>query len=190
MPASGSERSLRFVPGSTGPGHVRHNLLISAGSHRSLDSNCNHYGYGAFKHEYIGRGDYQITPGERIFARWIGNYQSTVAPIGQLGLPCDGEIHLNTQDGWNLAVDLTSTLSPSLVNELSVGPSAYRSSTTANNGNITVGANNIDLPLLFPVSSTTSAPDVGYSGNGQSYAWSYFGATPWFQPQLQEVTAD
>jgi hypothetical protein len=22
---------------------------------------------------------------------------------------------------------------------------------------------------------------VGYSGNGQSYAWSYFGATPWFQ---------
>ena len=138
------------------------------------------------RHEYIGRADYQITPGERIFARWIGNYQTTSAPVGQLGLPCDGEIQipggcLNSQSGWNLAVDLTSTLSATLLNELSVGPSAYRSSTTANKGNITVGANNINLPLLFPVGATTSIPDVGYSGNGQSYAWSYFGATPWFQ---------
>jgi hypothetical protein len=138
------------------------------------------------RHEYIGRADYQITPGERIFARWIGNYQSTVAPVGQLGLPCDGEIQivggcLNTQDGWNLAVDLTSTLRSNLLNEVSVGPSEYRSDTTGNNGNLSVGANNISLPLLFPVTSTTSIPDVGYSGNGQSYAWSYFGATPWYQ---------
>jgi len=138
------------------------------------------------RHEYIGRADYQITPGERIFARWIGNYQSTVAPVGQLGLPCDGEVQivggcLNTQNGWNLAVDLTSTLRPNLLNEVSVGPSAYRSNTSGNNGNLSVGANNIDLPLLYPVSSTTSIPDFGYSGNGQSYAWSYFGATPWYQ---------
>ena len=138
------------------------------------------------RHEYIGRADYQITPGERIFARWIGNYQSTVAPVGQLGLPCDGEVQivggcLNTQNGWNLAVDLTSTLRSNLLNEVSVGPSEYRSDTTGNNGNLSVGANNINLPLLFPVTSTTSIPDVGYSGNGQSYAWSYFGATPWYQ---------
>jgi hypothetical protein len=138
------------------------------------------------RHEYIGRADYQISPGERIYARWIGNYQSTVAPIGQLGLPCDGEIQipggcLNTQNGWNLAVDLTSTLTPTLLNEFSVGPSAYRSSTTGNNGNISVGANNINLPLLFPVSASTSIPDVGYGGNGQSYPFTYFGATPWFQ---------
>jgi len=138
------------------------------------------------RHEYIGRADYQITAGERIFARWIGNYQSTVAPVGQLGLPCDGEIQivggcLNTQNGWNLAVDLTSTLRSNLLNEVSVGPSEYRSDTTGNNGNLSVGANNISLPLLFPVTSTTSIPDVGYNGNGQSYAWSYFGATPWYQ---------
>jgi hypothetical protein len=85
--------------------------------------------YNNPRHEYIGRADYQITPGERIFARWIGNYQSTVAPIGQLGLPCDGEIQfpggcLNTQNGCNLSVDLTSTLTTSIVNELNVGPSA------------------------------------------------------------------
>jgi hypothetical protein len=138
------------------------------------------------RHEYIGRVDYQITPGERIYARWIGNYQSTTGPIGSFGLPCLGDIQipggcLNTQDGWNLAANLTSTLSPTLLNELSVGPSSYRSSTTANNGNLTVGANHINLPLLFPVSSTTSIPDVGYGGNGQSYPYTYFGATPWYQ---------
>ena len=138
------------------------------------------------RHEYIGRADYQITSGERIFARWIGNYQSTVAPIGQIGLPCDGEIQivggcLNTQNGWNLAVDLTSTIRPNLLNEVSVGPSAYRSLSEGNNGNLSVGANNIDLPLLYPVTSDTSIPDVGYGGNGLNYAWSYFGATPWYQ---------
>ncbi|HEY9126003.1 MAG TPA: carboxypeptidase regulatory-like domain-containing protein, partial [Acidobacteriaceae bacterium] len=115
------------------------------------------------RHEYIGRADYQISPGERIYARWIGNYQSTIAPMGQVGLPCDGEIQivggcLNSQNGWNLAVDLTSTLRPNLLNEVSVGPSVYRSNTTGNNGNISVGANNIDLPLLYPVTSTTSIP--------------------------------
>jgi hypothetical protein len=138
------------------------------------------------RHEYIGRTDYQITPGERIFARWTGNYQSTVAPVGMLGLPCAGNIQivggcLNSQNGWNLAVDLTSTLKSNLLNELSVGPSAYRSNTTGNNGNLSVGANNINVPLIYPVTSDTSIPDFGYSGNGQTYASSYFGATPWYQ---------
>jgi Carboxypeptidase regulatory-like domain/TonB-dependent Receptor Plug Domain len=138
------------------------------------------------RHEYIGRMDYQITPGERIFARWVGNYQSTVAPVGQIGLPCDGEIQivggcLNTQNGWNLAVNLTSTIRPNLLNEASVGPSAYRSLSEGNNGNLSVGKNNINLPLLYQVTSDTSIPDFGYGGNGQNYAWSYFGATPWYQ---------
>ena len=138
------------------------------------------------RHEYTGRADYQITPGERMYARWTGNYQSTIAPMGQLGLACDGEVQisggcLNKQNGFNLAVNLSSTLSPKLLNEASVGPSAYHSSTKGNNGNTSVGANHIDLPLLYPVTSTTSIPDVGYSGNGQSYPWSYFGATPWYQ---------
>jgi hypothetical protein len=155
---------------------------VSQDSYNRVDS----LSYSNPRSEYIGRMDYQISPGERIYARWIGNFQSTTAPIGGLGLPCDGEVQipggcLNSQDGWNLAVDLTSTLKPTLLNELSVGPSAYRSSTTANNGNITVGNNNIDLPLLYPVTAATSIPDVGYGGNGQSYPWSYFGATPWFQ---------
>jgi hypothetical protein len=136
--------------------------------------------------EFIARIDYQVMPGERIFARWIGNRQSTVSPMQTWNLNCMGVLQIvggckNTQPGWNLAVDLTSTIRHNLLNEISVGPSTYRSTWTGNNGNLYVGKNNIDLPLLFTVSDTTSIPDVSFSGSGVNYPWSYFGASPWFQ---------
>ncbi len=136
--------------------------------------------------EWIGRADYQISPSERIFGRFIYNQDSSVAPIGQFGLQCSGSLQIpggcsRQQPGWNLSVDLTSTLTPTLLNEFSVGPSVYTSSIQGVNGNLTVGANNISLPLLFPVQSTTSIPDLGFSGNGQNYPGTYFGATPWHQ---------
>ena len=143
----------------------------------------------SFQHprtEYIARLDYQISPNERIFARYINNRDTQTGPIGSFGLQCLGNLEIpggctNSQPGWNLAVDLTSTLSPTLINEVSIGPSVYTSRISGVNGNITVGANNISLPLLFPVSSTTSIPDLGFSGNGQNYPYTYFGSTPWHQ---------
>lgn len=142
--------------------------------------------YNNPRKEYIARVDYQLTPGERLFVRWIKNSQSTTGPMNSFGLPCDGTLQIiggckNTQPGWNLSTNLTSTLSPTLLNELNVGPSVYRSTTSGNNGNLTVGKNDINLPLLYSVSSTTSIPDISFSGNGANYPWSYFGATPWFQ---------
>lgn len=136
--------------------------------------------------EYIGRVDYQISPSERIFVRYINNQDTRTGPIGTFGLPCSGSLQfvggcINKQPGWNLSVNLTSTLAPTLLNEVTIGPSVYRSSVEGVNGNISVGANNINLPLLFPVTASTSIPDFGFSGNGQSYPSTYFGATPWFQ---------
>jgi len=136
--------------------------------------------------EFIARVDYQITPSERAFVRWIGNRQSTVSPMQTWNLNCMGVLQIvggckNTQPGWNLSADLTSTIKPNLLNEVSVGPSVYRSTWTGNNGNLSVGKNDISLPLLYTVSTSTSIPDVSYSGNGVSYPWSYFGASPWYQ---------
>jgi hypothetical protein len=75
-----------------------------------------------------------------------------------------------------------TTLSPTLLNEVSVGPSVQRSTWRGTNGNLSVGKNNINLPLLFPVSPSTSIPDISFQGNNNiSYPWSYFGANPWFQ---------
>jgi hypothetical protein len=138
--------------------------------------------------EYIGRVDYQINPGERIFVRYINNRDNEVGPVGSFGggLFCAGSLQFaggcyDHQPGWNLSVDLTSTLRSNLVNEVNIGPSVYRSDIGGVNGNITVGKNNINLPLLYPVTPTTSIPDFGFSGNGQSYPSTYFGATPWHQ---------
>ena len=136
--------------------------------------------------EYIGRVDYQISQSERAFARYINNRDTQTGPIGTFGLQCLGTLEIpggctNNQPGWNLAVDLTSTLRPTLVNEVSMGSSVYSTRIQGNNGNITVGGNGINLPLLYPVTSTTSIPDLGFSGNGANYPWTYFGATPWHQ---------
>jgi len=137
--------------------------------------------------EYIARMDYQLSTNERLFLRWIRNDQSTTGPMNSFGIPCEGTLQItggckNTAPGWNFAGNLTSTLKPNLLNELNVGPSVSRSSTTGNNGNISVAANDISLPLLYAVSGATSIPDIGYSGHDStSYPWSYLGAAPWFQ---------
>ncbi len=136
--------------------------------------------------EYIGRVDYQISPSERVFARYINNQDTQTGPMGSFGLQCSGSLQFaggctNKQPGWNLSVDLTSTLTPTLLNEVTVGPSVYHSQIGGVNGNISVGANNINLPLLYPVSGDTSIPDFGFSGNGQTYPSTYFGSTPWHQ---------
>lgn len=136
--------------------------------------------------EFIARVDYQITPNERAFVRWIGNRQNSTSPMQTWNLYCMGVVQVgsgckNSQPGFNLSADLTSTIKPNLLNEVSVGPSVYRSTWKSVNDGLSVGKNNISLPLLYPVSSTTSIPDVSYGGNGMNYPWSYFGASPWFQ---------
>ena len=136
--------------------------------------------------EYIARVDYQISKNERLFGRYINNQDTQTGPFGNFGLQCSSSLQFaggctNSQPGWNASLDLTSTLSPTIVNEVSVGPSVYHSRIGGVNGNITVGANNINLPLLFPVSGDTSIPDISYSGNGQNYPSSYLGSTPWHQ---------
>ncbi|MDR3749056.1 MAG: TonB-dependent receptor, partial [Acidobacteriota bacterium] len=142
--------------------------------------------YNHPRKEFVARVDYQLTPGERLFVRWIGNRESTVTPMQTGVLQCMGMLQIvggckNTQPGWNLSADLTSTLGSHLLNEFNVGPSVYRTTWTGNNGNLSVGKNNVNLPLLYSVPSDTSIPDISYGGNGQNYPWSYYGANPWFQ---------
>jgi hypothetical protein len=136
--------------------------------------------------EYIGRVDYQIASTERVFARYIRNQDTQTGPVGNFGLQCLGTLLIpggctDKQPGWNLSVDLTSTLGPNLLNEVTFGPSVYTSRVAGVNGNISVGANSISLPLLYPTTPDESIPDLGFSGNGQNYPYTYFGSTPWHQ---------
>jgi hypothetical protein len=137
--------------------------------------------------EYIARVDYQISPSERAFFRYVQNVDTETGPLGTFGgVFCSGNLQFvggctDKQPGYNYSVDLTSTLKPTLLNELTVGSSVYTSNISGVNGNVSVGANNISLPTLYPVTPTTSLPDFSFSGNGQTDPSTYLGSTPWHQ---------
>ena len=140
------------------------------------------------RREDILRLDYQVNDKHRFFGRWINNAQTSTSPMLTTQLNCMGQLQIpggciNEQPSWNLSLDLVSALRPNLLNEFSVGPSVIRSSWVGTNGNLAVGKNNINLPLLYPVPASTSIPDLGFGGNGDTipYPWSYFGANPWYQ---------
>ena len=82
-----------------------------------------------------------------------------------------------------MSIDLVSTITPTLVNEFSVGPSHTLSVAEASNGNVSRGANGINLPLLYPVGPDQSIPDFNLNFNGANVnlPGSYLGATPWHQ---------
>lgn len=143
------------------------------------------------RREDIFRLDYQITENERFFGRYIGNADTTTGPVlpwpGYGTFACTGGIVFkggcsSKHPGWNLSVNLTSTITPTLLNEFSFGPSVTSTISGGSNGNLSVGANAINMPLLYPVTPDQSIPDLGFGGlNNTNFGWTYLGATPWHQ---------
>src|ERR1017187_1322759 len=142
------------------------------------------------RREDILRGDYQLNASNRLFARWIHNSDHEVAPFSTNGLgavDCLAAINfpggcIQDHPGWNLSVNVLSTIKPNLLNEFSIGPSVTKSLVTGSNGNISRGKNGITLPLLFPVPSDQAIPDLGFNGlNNTNFGWSYLGSMPWHQ---------
>ena len=137
--------------------------------------------------EDLLRLDYQISGSHRVFGRWIHNITEFESPMQTWNLTCMGQLQypggcIARAPSWNLALNLVSTLSPTLINEVTLGPSVTRSDWKGNSGNISRGTNGINLPLLFPVTADANVPDFGFSGNDNiAYPWSYLGANPWFQ---------
>jgi Carboxypeptidase regulatory-like domain/TonB-dependent Receptor Plug Domain len=144
------------------------------------------------RREDILRLDYQLNSSNRLFGRWIHNSDNTQAPFtpfpGPFGIfACASSVNFTggcTQKhpGWNLSVNLVSTITPTLLNELSVGPSHTVSIAEGVGGNISVGATGINIPLLLPVSPEQSIPDFSFGDiDGVNFAGGYLGATPWYQ---------
>jgi len=140
------------------------------------------------REDYL-RLDYQINSANRIYGRWINNSSNAVWPqgVGLWGgysnLQFPGGI-LEEEPGWNLALNLVSTIRPTLLNEISFGPSVSRTTFAGSNGNISRGVNGITLPLLYPVRSDTPIPDISFGGNLSGITWAnngYLGALPWYQ---------
>ena len=144
------------------------------------------------RREDILRVDYQVTTNNRLFGRWIHNQESDTAPFenfpGPFGIfACSSAINFKggctqSHPGWNASLNLVSTITPSLLNEVSVGPSHTLSLAESVNGNVSRGANGIDLGLLYPLTPDQSIPDMSFNGlTNTNFAGSYLGGTPWKQ---------
>ncbi|MBZ5547888.1 MAG: TonB-dependent receptor [Acidobacteriia bacterium] len=144
------------------------------------------------RREDILRVDYQLNDKNRLYGRWIHNSENDVSPFtpfpGPFGIfACASSIQFTggcTQKhpGWNFSANLVSTITPTLLNEFSVGPSHTLSLAESVNGNITIGKNGIDMPLLYPVTAVDSIPDMSFNDlPGTNFSGPYLGATPWKQ---------
>jgi len=144
------------------------------------------------RREDILRVDFQLTASNRLYGRWVHNADTNTSPYvpfpGPFGIfACSSLIQfaggcVQKHPGWNFSLNLVSTITPTILNEFSVGPSHSLSIAESLNGNVSRGANNIDLPLLYPLTPDQSIPDLGFNGlNNVSLPGSYLGGTPWKQ---------
>lgn len=145
------------------------------------------------RREDILRVDFQLNKNNRLFGRWIHNAETDTSPFtpfpGPFGIfACSTAITFpggcaQHHPGWNFSLDLVSTITPTVLNEFSLGPSHTLSLAEDTNGNVSRGKNGITLPLLYPVGADQSIPDFNLSFNGANVnlPGSYLGATPWHQ---------
>lgn len=144
------------------------------------------------RREDIVRVDYQLNSSNRLFGRYIHNSDKTnsanILPWPGLGtFACAGAINLqggctSNHPGWSLSANLVSTITPTIVNEFSIGPSVTRTLTESNNGSLSRANNGVDMQLMFPVDGSQSIPDFSFGGvSGRNFGWSYLGGTPWYQ---------
>lgn len=144
------------------------------------------------RREDILRVDYQLNDKNRLYGRWIHNSDNTSAPFenfpGPFGIfACSSAINFpggctQQHPGWNFSANLVSTITPNVLNELSVGPSHTLSIAESANGNVSRGTNGINMQLLYPLSPDQSIPDMSFNNlPNVGFAGSYLGATPWHQ---------
>ena len=141
------------------------------------------------RREDVLRVDYQVNQKNRLFGRWLYNSENDLYPFtggsGPFGVfACDSVVQfpggcVQHHPGWNASLNLVSTITPSVLNEASVGPSHTLTRVDGVNGNVSLANNGITLPLLYPA---TTIPDISFSGlGGVNFQGDYLGATPWYQ---------
>lgn len=145
------------------------------------------------RREDIVRVDFQLTSKHRLYARWVHNTENDDSPFqsswpGPFGVgACTSVINFpggckQEHPGWNASFNLVSTISPTILNEFSIGPSHTESRAEGANGNVSRGKNGIDMQLLFPVGDDQSIPDMGFSDlPNVDLEGGYLGGTPWWQ---------
>src|ERR1039457_195923 len=142
------------------------------------------------RREDILRVDYQLNGKNRLYGRWLHNSENDSGPFTSAGngpyhvFACDTNVQFpggctQKHPGWNVSANLVSTITPTVLNEFSAGPSHTLSIVDGVNGNTSLKANKITLPLLY---ASTTIPDIAFGGlNNTNFQNGYLGGTPWNQ---------
>jgi hypothetical protein len=143
------------------------------------------------RREEMLRVDYQVNSRNRLYGRWLHNSENDYGPFDTAGgagpygvFACDTNVQFpggctQKHPGWNFSANLVSTITPTILNEFSVGPSHTLSIVDGVNGNISLAKNGITLPLLYP---STTIPDIAFQSFGNvNFQNGYLGGTPWHQ---------
>lgn len=142
------------------------------------------------RREDLLRVDFQLNSMNRLYGRWLHNSENDSGPFtangaGPYGVfACDTNVQFpggctQKHPGWNFSANLVSTITPTILNEFSVGPSHTLSIVDGVNGNVSLAKNGITLPLLY---ATTTIPDIAFGGlNNVNFQNGYLGGTPWNQ---------
>jgi hypothetical protein len=150
---------------------------------------CNQYNYITNKttthprREDIARVDYQINTTNRAYYSLANNPGSEGLPEGMTqgtsNFEFPGGMHLN-EPGYSTVVHLTSTLNTTTVNDFSFGWSVNHQQINSTNDRELAKNFNLNVPLVYPISSDTTIPDMSFGGvTDQTGSWSWLGSLPW-----------
>jgi hypothetical protein len=105
------------------------------------------------RREDIVRVDYQINDKNRLYGRFINNYDDQVLSYGTTTLsynfPTPGPVN-RSGSGYNMVYTLTSIVTPTWVNEAKFGYGIFTTNIVASTSGFSRAASGITTPLLFP----------------------------------------
>jgi Carboxypeptidase regulatory-like domain/TonB-dependent Receptor Plug Domain len=174
----------RAIPGDADP---TNNCPVTP---QNLTGQCNRYNYITNnttthpRREDIGRIDYQINNSNRAYYSLANNAGSQhlpegLSPQGISNFQFPGGMQLN-EPGYSTVLHVTSTITPTMINDLSFGWSINKQQITSINNNVLASKYGLNIPLVYPVSADTPIPDFSFGGlPNQTGTWSYLGSLPW-----------
>ena len=139
------------------------------------------------RREDIVRIDYLLNDKNRIYGRFINNYDDQILSYGTTTLsynfPTPGPVN-RSGSGYNMALNWTSTISPTIVNEAIFGHGIFVTNIVASTNGFSRAATGITTPLLFPMANAPYdiIPSESFGGiTAQSTGSVSINGSPFFQ---------
>ncbi len=171
----GAQAVLNFFPApNTTIGGAQYNYTSQVSSHYP-------------RREDIVRIDYLINDKNRLYGRFINNYDDQILAYGTTTLsynfPTPGPVN-RSGSGYNMALNWTSTITPTLVNEAIFGHGIFVTDISASTNGFSRAATGISTPLLFPQANAPYdiIPSMAFGGiTNQTTSSVSINGSPFFQ---------